>query len=289
MKKITFLLLNGICIFILAVVVKFYTPADLEKLPTILKGALTYLVVHKGITATICGGYIFVYSLFPKWILPHKEKGRLIKEMLKRINTELLGGDPQLHRVTLFKETCYVKALIKNYWMLIRHLFYSNRWRSKLYLKWPQWGRYLIIDARYGLQYEKSSTMFKIEHNELESCHGIAGCIRFKQMSMLLVNLPDIRDIDFKDIKKIRSVNRNRRKDVLCYMKEGFIRDFEALRKMHRKARHFYGTIITKKDGSPWGVLLIDSISDNHPFTPEVKARFNSFATSLCDIINLEV
>jgi len=54
---------------------------------------------------------------------------------------------------------------------------------------------------------------------------------------------------------------------------------------MHRKAKHFYGTIIPRKGGKLWGVLLVDSTSEDNPFTDATKDRFNSFAKTITEII----
>lgn len=274
----------------LTVVLKFYDLKEVESsnLNILIKDILKILVSNKTITATVCGIIIFLNSIIPSWVSPYKARNRLKKKFVERINRELLGDNPELHRITLFKETNYFCAVLKNYRNLVNHLFYENKWRWRLYLKWPKRGKYLMVNTRYGLQYEKSSTMFRIELNEPKLCCGIAGYIRYRQTSMHVADLPNINDINFKSIRTPEEVKKNKRKDVEDYMEGGFI-DFNSLRKMHRKAKHFYGTIITKKDGYPWGVLLVDSISDKDPFTPEVKKRFNSFATSISDIINMEV
>jgi hypothetical protein len=71
-------------------------------------------------------------------------------------------------------------------------------------------------------------------------------------------------------------------------MKMGFIDDFAILKKIHRKARHFYGTII-KKNGKVWGVLLVDSVSTKNPFKSRVRSEFICFAQTIEIFINMEV
>lgn len=287
MIKLFFLFLQGFCVFLLTLL-PFLT---IEKVnfvtPLLFKDFLILIVSNKLKTVIFCGLYIFIYTVFPKWVFPYNDKNKLIKDIMQRVNTELLGGSLQQHRVTLFKEVNYFNALIRNYIALVYHLFHINRWKAKLYFRILPRGHYLVVSRRHGLHCERSSTMFRIDKNNVED-NGIASYIRCMESSLHKPDLPEINDIDFKNIRSIREVAKNRRKEVARYMREGFIRDFNCLRLLHHKARHFYGTIITKKDGTPWGVLLVDSIGTFDPFTPIVRKRFDSFATTVCSIINME-
>ena len=217
MKKIL-PLINPLCVFVLTVILKFYNLEEVESLNIniLIKDILKILVSNKTITATVCGIIIFLISIIPSWVSPYKARNRLKKKFVERINRELLGGDQELHRITLFKEANYICVVTMNYWNLVKHLFCENKWRWSLYLKWPKKGRHLIVDTRYGLQYEKSSTMFRIELNESGSCCGIAGYIRYKQTSIHVTDLPSINDIDFKLIRTLKEVKKNRRRDDIA-------------------------------------------------------------------------
>lgn len=281
-----FLILDAFSIFLLTAIIPFVD----EKIilgtnDVLLRNLLTLTLEYKIQLLIFCGLYVFIYTLFPKWVFPFQEKKRLKRELLKRINIELFGGDLETHRITLFKETGYLVAVILNYWNLIKHLiFYRDKW--KLYLRMPEIGKYLIVDTRCGLHFEKSSTMFRIELSRPAKCNGVAGYIRYRRQSVSVLDLPDINNIDLNNLDY---VNRIRKENVYDYMSKGFIVNMDILKKMHRKAMHFYGTIITERDGSIWGVLLADSVGINNNFTAEVKTRFDSFATSISDIINMEV
>jgi hypothetical protein len=202
---------------------------------------------------------------------------------------ELLGGDLEQHRITLFRETNYIVAFLRHYCAFFTYLFSKEKWKCKLFLNFPKRGRYLIIDIRFGLQYQKSLTMFRVEHNEQKFCDGIASYIRYRRTSVSVPDLPDVSDVDLRNVNTITDIRKGRRKDMARYMQEGFIRDLNTLKTINRRARHFYGTIITKRDSTPWGVLLIDSVSPDDPFNPEVKKRFDSFAVTLSAIQNMEV
>lgn len=290
-KRTVALIINIICVFLLTFL-QIFDHADLSAYSNhpLLTTILKFLLENKLVVVTASALWVSVYGVIPITLYTRKTRNELKKKFLSRILTELLAGDAETHRVTLFKEICYLHAFVLNYIGLIKHLLCDKRWRSRLYLYPPKYGRYLVVDERQGQHYNKSSTMFRVAQHSIEECDGLAGLIRYKGTSVCLPELPKIDDIDFSKIKIIDEIKvASIRKKVDTYMTDGFIKDFNTLRKMHRKSRHFFGTVITKKvGGSYWGVLLIDSISTDNPFTTEVQKRFNSFAISISDIINLE-
>lgn len=230
---------------------------------------------------------IFLYTIWPRWLRPQKEKNKLIKEMLTRINTELFGGNENDHRITLFKEISWFRALIRNYGYMIFHLF---RYRKKflLYLKPPKFGRYLIVNSRCGRRFKKSSTMFRVEMNKEEQCEGVVGRIRYLGLSVHINDLEDISNIDIMNYRQKKDMGTSHKKKVKKYMKDGFIPDFNLLKKIHRRARHFYGTVIEKNEKT-WGILLVDSSASNDPFHKNVQERFNSFAITIGNIVQMEI
>lgn len=146
-----------------------------------------------------------------------------------------------------------------------------------------------MVYCRCGLQFEKSSTMFRIELNEVTKCTGVAGYIRYKRVAVKIENLNDINNIEFTKLKKVEDLAKEEDRELVKgYMQRGFIKNFVDLKKIHRRAMHFYGTIIERK-GQPWAVLLVDSTSERSPFTGYVKKRVDSFALTIGNIIDLEV
>ncbi len=146
-----------------------------------------------------------------------------------------------------------------------------------------------MVYLRCGLHLEKSSsTMFRSELNDRKKCTGVAGYIRYLRAAAMVERLPDITDIDLMKLSRIEDLPKDddRRNRLVTYMQGGFIRNLETLKKIHRKARHFYGTIIERK-GQHWGVLLVDSISNNSPFTGTIKKRMDSFAITINNVIDL--
>ena len=231
--------------------------------------------------------YIFLYTLWPQCLKPSREKKKLKRTLLTRINKELFDADMDNHRITLFKEVCWFRAAARNFIYFIFHLLRYPK-KCLLHLKLPKLGRYLKVDSRCGLRFKKSSTMFRVEKNEREKCEGIVGCIRYSETSLCVGDLPDLSDIDFNKYKTVMVVPTNKRRDVRNYMERGCINDFNLLKKIHRRARHFYGTII-EKNGNIWGVLLVDSTSPTNPFSETVMSRLDSFALTIGSIIQMEV
>lgn len=283
------LAVNTICVFVISVL-PFLCVEELETRSVIVTTLVKILLYNKLLTVVFCSGWIAIFSLLPKWIFPSLEKKRLKKKLLKRITDDLLDKDKQNHRVTLFREVSYIEAWLRNYWALILHCLWWRKKNWKAYCKRPKYGRYLVVDMRYGNFYEKSFTMFRVVTDDEKNCTSVAGYIRFQQAKAFLKDLPDIVDIELASCDSIDKVSPKKlRKGIREYMEKGFIKDFDTLRKLHRKARHFYGTIIEGKDSKIWGVLLIDSTSKEHPFTDNLQMRFNSFAITLQDVINMEV
>jgi hypothetical protein len=232
--KIIFLLLYGISVFLLSIITYINPDIASRVQNPVFKEVFMFLAQSKFLCVLFFSSYIFVYTILPKWVFSWQEKNKLIKLMMERINTELLGGNLIEHRVTLFKKTNYLGAFFVNIFAIFIHTFHKNCWRTKLYFRFPRWGDYLVIKKRCGMMCEKSTTAFMINKNEYQS-NGVASYIACNQTSALIPDLPDINDIDFKDIESLREVKRNRRKEVANYMRESYLRDFTALRLLHQK------------------------------------------------------
>ncbi|MFC1676416.1 hypothetical protein ACFL3G_05065 [Planctomycetota bacterium] len=131
--------------------------------------------------------------------------------------------------------------------------------------------------------------MFRVEMNKEEKCEGIVGYIRYSELRPCITNLPDIKDVDLSTCRSVEDLSSTKKRIIKRYMKEGYISDFRLLKKIHRRAGHFHGTVIVDKDGRTWGVLLVDSTADEDPFSEDVRTRFVSFALTIGEIIQMEV
>ena len=285
MKKML-MVLNAIAIALLAIIpfVREYKDSDY----LIVQKMTTFLDANKLSLIAVAGVFVFLYTLLPNWVRPRKEKKKLLQRLLTRIGEELLEGDENENRITLFKEISWGRAICRNYYYLLRHIFWTPQ-KCKLYLKFPKKGRYLIVYLRCGRRFKKSSTMLRIDNNKERRCEGIAGVIAFKGVSTHIYNLPDISDIGLLEYKTVGDIGSSRRKRVKEYMENGHISDFNLLKKIHKPAIHFYGTIINAENGKQWGVVLADSSVKSNVFAKKEKERFDSFALTISDVIQLEV
>jgi len=284
--------INLLCVFVLSII-KCIDVAIIAKYQNnfFLDLLLSSLYEFKFEITVFCALFILLYALVVVLIRPRKGKRKLTKDILTRINAEIFDKDLDAHRVTLFKEIRYPKAIVKYIIAFCYHLF-CYRKKVKLYFRFPRMGHYLGVYERCGLQLNRSSTMLRVEENDANLCEGIAGYIRYKKMSIQIDNLSDLSPIsedEWLNAKKIGDVRKKYRKAVVSYMTQGYLRDLNIFKKLHRKARHFYGTVISNKKGEIWGVLLVDSISSNTPFNDTVREKVDSFARTISGIIDMEV
>jgi len=287
-----FHILNYLSVFILTIV-KFIDSDCINKYKDnlILSTLLCFFYKFKFEVAIFCSLFIMFYTTIFVFLRPLQGKRKLVKEILRRINIEIFNQNLDSHRVTLFREINYIPALVRNSFAFLYHLIFYWR-KSGLYFRFLPLGHYLRVYERCGLQLLSSSTMLRVENDNEERCEGVAGLIRYKKMGIQIDDLPDILSIpeeEFLKARRLRDIRKKYRKAIANYMNKGRIRDLNLFKRIHRKARHFYGTIITKSNGETWGVLLVDSTSPSSPFDTHTKEEINSFAKTISDIINMEV
>lgn len=284
MRKL-FIILNSLCILLLGWSSHFDSFKGSSN--AFVKNTATFLYPHKTWIVLICSLFVFLYTVCPKFFRPYREKKKFLNDILLRMNHQLFEGeDVNCHRITLFKEINWFQAVARNYWHLVYHLIsYRQKWR--LYLKMPKCGQYLKVFSRCGLEFQKSSTMFHVERNSAANCQGVTELICFSKAAVLLTDLPDISEIDLNSANSVDDLGSTNKRRVKKYMNKAKIRDFLLLKKIHRRARHFYGTIIEDK-GHVWGVLLVDSMGETSPFDERAREIINSFALIISRSVQME-
>jgi hypothetical protein len=142
-----------------------------------------------------------------------------------------------------------------------------------------------MVDVREGA-YKKSRTMFRVEENRLDNCEGIVGLIRFqKGTGTTITDLPDITEVNINDID-LSNLRKKENKNVNDYMNKGYIKNIRHLKRLHIKARHFIGSVIYKKGGKPWGMLLVDSTDSKNPFGKNVVEKFKLYSGLLSELLS---
>jgi HJR/Mrr/RecB family endonuclease len=145
-------------------------------------------------------------------------------------------------------------------------------------------GKYIVANERLGSEFSESRTYFYYSPDTRKKCQGVAGIVRQSLEVLVVNNLPDIEAIDLATIDMTKR-KTTQVKEVLRYMDEGHIRDFETLKRLHRRARHFYGNILTDKVGDPKGVLVIDDTGAQSPFTEATVAKLGFYTKLLSSAI----
>jgi len=280
-------------IFVVAAIVngglRYIDPPLIDSLETIplLPSLLSLFYNNKFLTAVIASLIMASQLVLGIFLYPFSYIRERQKRIIKRIFLNLFEGDIEHHRVTLFKEVKYHQAIRKHFCALWFHLIRPRFWfRFLLHLKhFPPTGNYLVIDVREG-RFVKSCTMFKVEENLLNNCEGIVGWIRFqKGVGIVVPDLPDITELKLDQID-LSSTRRADTKNVIDYMKKGYMKDIDSLKSIHFKARHFLGSVIYEKGGVPWGMILVDSINSTNPFTQEVVDKFKIYSEIITDLVS---
>jgi hypothetical protein len=265
-------------------ILKFCTPEYIYSIQNpfwkLFLGFVAVYQIQITITLTAC---LALISGKGHILEPRNKINKIKKGIVERVNLELFNNDLKNNRVTLFKEIGYFRACYHHFIAAAYHLFECPE-KFLLYCRWLPRGRYLIVDTRVGLECPKSTTMFRVEANIEKKCEGVVGFIRYSKSLAVITDLPDLSAIDFDkvDVKNGRTGLDHK---VRSYMARGYIRNFETMKKIHRHARHFCGTIIQNREGKIWGVLLVDSTDETSSYSKAKKERFESFAITLGDIL----
>jgi hypothetical protein len=265
------LVLQILCALLLAAVpfidqdrVNNYTEDDLRK-------HLYHLLYDYRFPTTLISALVIAVVQTVKDVFYPRQKNQEMRfKIMDTMIEELFYGDRQHVRITVFKDANVFMHLWIYLRLLVRNL------RAKKY-RLPPKGKYIYVKERRATEYEHSKTFLYYSPDTRKKCHGVAGHVRQSLEEIVVKDLPDIEHINLNelDMNKRRSADvRNVRK----YMENGHLRDLETLRRINKLARHFYGNILQNSDGTPKGVLVIDSWQANCPFDdPSVMKKLSYY------------
>lgn len=201
--------------------------------------------------------------------------------IMETLLEELFENNQRDIRITIFKDAgasrnfyLNMKNVLSNIFGMLKILFMNivRHRREKIRFSFEKmWGKYIYVWERIGLEYPKSRTYFYYSMKTGHDCQGFAGRVRHDLASLDASNLPDIESIDLDSLNL--SSRSNDAKNVREYMERGYIKDFKTLKRINRRAKHFYGTVIFNKKGEPKGVLIIDSLQPDSPFNEQIKSK----------------
>lgn len=244
------------------------------------KDVFTWIKVHKLHLTIPVNVFIALTGLYfgsRHWVTTRQYNSELRRNIMETMLGELFNNNKQSTRITIFKDASPFRILL--------YLIYQNKLKALLFWKlgWhPISGRYIMIKERVGLYHEKSKTFFKYTDQTDTGCQGIAGRVRFQREAICITQLPDIRNIDLESIK-INSKARDAQ-NIREYMKRGHV-DFETLKRINVKSLHFYGDVLynqeSRNKGKPQGILIVDSVEPESPFTEEVIQKISIYSELL--------
>jgi hypothetical protein len=189
----------------------------------------------------------------------HGAKGALQRLLDAFANSEFKGRAKK-NRLTLFKTTSGFRVF--SYGLIrLPLLDQVHKWRALKRLR-PRW-KYLGVYLRASEARNRKSTTALRVSDSADHCEGMAGLV-WEEGACMLANLPRISAARVRDVAKFDSLEAS--DPIRIYAESTNIRDLVLLQSMEHYARHFMGYLIRRQDGTPWGVLLLDSEEDVCPF-----------------------
>jgi hypothetical protein len=229
---------------------------------------------------------VAIVDWFRNYLERRHQSKQILDKVLNELSKTLFPGSARSNRVSLLNQTKGWRIFL---WGLVRlPLFSSGRkWRALWRLKWRS--RYLGVYLRpTDSRGPKSTSAFRVSDISSE-CEGVAGLVWDCAGQKMLMNLPEV------DVQAIRAMQSSQElqqnQSVREYAATTNVDDIRLLKACDHFARHFYGTLIRKSDGSPWGVLLLDSIDVKCPFevngnpSDVFMQRFNDYARVIGKIV----
>jgi hypothetical protein len=216
-----------------------------------------------------------IFAIITGWktlFYPRKRAKEIRQRIMQAMLDELFDGDKNNYRITIFKNANLFRRL-KIYRIQIKECF--KCWRRGEKIIHPKRGKYVYVWERLGTEHTNSKTFFYYDSETAKTCQGVAGAVMQGLSGIIVPDLPNLENIDLSTV----NLNNNRStttRVVREYMREGYVNDFEALKRINKKARHIYGNILD--NGEPKGVLVIDSFLENSFLSEAVISRLTYYA-----------
>ena len=198
---------------------------------------------------------------------PKRFSRKIRQAIMNSIIKDLFNNNGKEIRVTLFRDA----GIMRNIFFYAKDFLnsFGDKYKSKNRFKMK---KYIYAKERVGTEYLNSRTYFAYSLQTEKECQGIAGRARHFLESIEVSNLPDIKNCNLNEID-MRKKKSQIVKSITEYMVRGYIKDFETLKRLNIRSRHFYGDVVYNREGKPDGVIVIDSVQDNSPFSEDIKRR----------------
>jgi hypothetical protein len=251
---------------------RFIEPTS-GKPETILRTFSTFVSDYRLIVAI---SLILAIALLTGWkelASPRKKARELRQKIMDALLEELLSGDRNNYRISIFRKATLVRRL-RIY--LVQAFDCYKCWRKGEKPIFRR-GKYVYVSERLGTEHPSSKTFFYYSPDTIKKCQGVAGAVMQGLSVIAVQDLPNIENTDLTtiDLKNKKSPITRKVRD---YMNRGYVSDIQTLRRIHKKSRHIYGNILNNAKG-PEGVLVIDSFLEQSFLDESVITRLGYYAT----------
>lgn len=132
----------------------------------------------------------------------------------------------------------------------------------------------------------KSATALRVSDDPAE-CEGMAGLV-YEEGFCIASNLPRISKADVAPVCDLRELPASH--PVRRYAEATRISDLTLLKAFENFGSHYMGVLIRKNNGTPWGVLLLDSEEERCPFPQNgdgahTRERLESYARMMSKLV----
>lgn len=232
-----------------------------------------FIVSYRLVISLVMGLCFAVLSGWKTLFYPRQRTQEIRETIMETLREELLGGDKNNYRITIFKDAGFFKRLI--IYAQLGMSFVGGLVTGRK-VKWPKRGRFVYVWRRLGTEHPDSKTFYYYAKQTAKNCQGVAGTVMQSLTDIVVENLPDIEDINLNTVDSSNRHDQDARK-VLKYMGRSYIKDFETLKRLHRRPRHIYGNILNNPDGAR-GVLVIDSFLEQSFLSEDIEGRLGKYA-----------
>ncbi len=186
-----------------------------------------FAVAHRAALMIATGSVVLLCNFAGDWGEAHAVRKRVLRAVLDALHN------------TYFKDVEPEK----------KHRHRVTLFRCRRLLRTCWWGRCLKVYCRAG-KHPGSRTTLKVNDSNPGKCEGVAGYIWY---------------IDATHTRKIRAwpEDPSDHAGQKAYAAEGGL-NLKKARALQVKSRVFSGVIVRSRNGAPWGVLLVDSLTEGH-------------------------
>lgn len=189
---------------------------------------------------------------------PHR---KVLYVLVADLSKHLFPGGARDNRITLLKVGSGWGVMFRGLLNIVTFRLKEHKrkalWRIQLRDKYAR--SYLRpADCRSPI----SHASFRVSDHSHE-CEGVVGLV-WDRGQVMLFDLPRVDRAAVQPLKTQAELDA--KADLMEYATTTKVSDLRLLKSCNNYARHFFGVVIKRNDGSQWGVLLLDSIADDCPF-----------------------